>query len=458
MRATSARLIVGRLREVSTIGVISALSAAYGTALFGASDILASLSEEQGGSAGLLLGVVASVFVLIALFVSAVVISNGVDTVIAGRTRQLTLLRLIGADSRQLRGGLLRAVAQVAALGAVIGVGVGAAILAVVRTVLRARDVLPASVSFTPVPVGSVGAGLAVVATALAATAIGARRSLGATALHGSAPVRPGVRAGATVTTVVVGGLLLALACVLGERASLTGFGVAFLGAATVGVGVLLGGRLVLPLLVAAFGRLAGDGPSALVARKNAISDPGRTARSTIGLLIGVTLITTIASGMSALEASVHSWEGLTPDDVAEAEQVLSATSAVLIALIAISAVIAAVGFVSTMSLTVIARTREIGMLRAMGFTGQQIRAMITLESLALSSAASSAGLILGLIFGSVGSQSLIGGITDGFRLGLPWPALAGIAVATAALVLVAALPPSRRAVAVAPTAALATA
>ena len=60
MRATSARLIVGRLREVSTIGVISALSAAYGTALFGASDILASLSEEQGGSAGLLLGVVAA--------------------------------------------------------------------------------------------------------------------------------------------------------------------------------------------------------------------------------------------------------------------------------------------------------------------------------------------------------------------------------------------------------------
>ncbi|WP_440714004.1 hypothetical protein [Gordonia sp. FQ] len=52
MRATSARLIVGRLREVSTIGVVSALSAAYGTTLFGASDILKRLSASRGGSAG----------------------------------------------------------------------------------------------------------------------------------------------------------------------------------------------------------------------------------------------------------------------------------------------------------------------------------------------------------------------------------------------------------------------
>lgn len=457
MKATSSRLIVGRLREVSTIGVVSALAAAYGTVLFGASDIMTALADVEDGSAGILLGVVASVFIMIALFVSAVVISNGVDTVIAGRTQQLTLLRLIGADSRQLRAGLLRAVAQVATIGTAIGVVVGIALLAAVRAVLGARDILPAS-SYAVLPTGSIAAAVAVVATALAATAIGARRPLGASALQGSAPVRTGIRGAVAGTAILLGGLLLAIACVLGERASLAGFGVAFLGSATVGIGVLIGARLFLPTVVAAVGRLGGDGPSALVARKNAISDPARTARSTVGLLIGVTLITTIAAGMSALGASVHSWEGMSPQDAAETERILSATSAVLIALIAISAVIAGVGFVSTMSLTVIARTREIGMLRAMGFTGRQIRSMITLESLALSGAASLVGLLLGLIFGSVGSQSLIGGITDGFQLGLPWPALVGIVIATALLVVIASLPPSRRAVAVAPTTALATA
>ena len=457
MRATSSRLIVGRLREVSTIGVVSALAAAYGTVLFGASDILTALADGEDGSVGILFGVVASVFIMIALFVSAIVISNGVDTVIAGRTQQLTLLRLIGADSRQLRTGLIRAVAQVAVIGTVIGVAVGAALLAAVRAVLKARDVIPAA-SYALVPGGTLWAALAVVATALAATAIGTRRPLGATALHGSAPVRSGIRGTVAGAAILLGGLLLALACVLGERAELSGFGVAFLGAATVGTGVLIGARLFLPRLVAGVGRLGGDGPSALVARKNAVSDPARTARSTVGLLIGVTLITTIASGMSALGASVRSWEGMSAQEAAETERILSATSTVLIALIAISAVIAGVGFVSTMSLTVISRTREIGMLRAMGFTGRQIRSMITLESLALSGAASLTGLLLGLTFGSVGSQSLIGSVTDGFRLGLPWPALAGIVIATALLVAVAALPPSRRAVAVAPTAALATA
>lgn len=96
-------------------------------------------------------------------------------------------------------------------------------------------------------------------------------------------------------------------------------------------------------------------------------------------------------------------------------------------------------------------------MLRAMGFTAQQVRAMISLESLALSGTAALTGLGFGLIFGSVGSQSLVGSVTSGFELGLPWPALVGTLAATAVLVLLASLPPSRRAVAIAPTEALAT-
>ncbi len=121
MKATSTRLTVGSLREFATIGVVSALSATYGAALVTTSQMLSTISAHKGGSAGAALDVVASVFIMIALFVSAIVITNGVTTVIAGRRNQLRLLRLIGASSAQLRASLTRAVALDAAIGAVIG-------------------------------------------------------------------------------------------------------------------------------------------------------------------------------------------------------------------------------------------------------------------------------------------------------------------------------------------------
>lgn len=187
------------------------------------------------------------------------------------------------------------------------------------------------------------------------------------------------------------------------------------------------------------------------------MQDPQRTTRSTVGLLVGVTLVTPIASGMSSLTKSVHGWD-MPPAEMAETERSLSVITAILLAMIAISTIIAAVGFVSTMSLTVIGRTREIGMLRAMGFTGWQVRSMVVRESLALSGTAVLAGLVLGIVFGTVGSQSLIGKATSGVPVGLPWYALVAIVAGTAVVVAAASLPPSRRAVAVAPVDALAVA
>ena len=50
---------------------------------------------------------------------------------------------------------------------------------------------------------------------------------------------------------------------------------------------------------------------------------------------------------------------------------------------------------------------------------------MITLEAAALSGTAVAFGIALGLVFGSVGSQSLVGAMTDGFVWGVPWGILA---------------------------------
>jgi putative ABC transport system permease protein len=233
------------------------------------------------------------------------------------------------------------------------------------------------------------------------------------------------------------------------------GFLVAFMGSATAGTGLLVGARFVIPGLVRAVTRLLGRGPVARVAGRNAVLDPLRTTRSTMGLVVGVALVTTFASGLQALQLSVDSWEGLSASQEEQTRQLLSTTTAIMIAIVVISSVISAVGFVSTMSLTVIQRRREIGLLRTLGLTRRQVRRMITLEAAALSGTAVAFGMAVGLVFGSVGAQSIVGSMTPGFVWGLPWSIFAMIGGAGVLLVLVSARPPARRAIRVSPIEAL---
>ena len=247
---------------------------------------------------------------------------------------------------------------------------------------------------------------------------------------------------------------MLGVAAWLGETHPDLGFPLAFVGSVASGTGLLIGARFVIPAAVAGLSGLLGHDPASVVARRNALLDPLRTTRSTMGLVIGVTLVTTFAAGMDALRRSVALWD-LPPDSRAQAEQVLAMTSTILICIITISAMIAAVGFVSTMSLSVVQRHREIGMLRALGFTRSQVRTMITKESVALSATAVLLGLGLGLLYGTLGAQSLIGGLSPGLIWGAPPLAIAAIGVAGLVLVVVASRGPARRALRVAPVEAL---
>lgn len=455
-------LTLGSLRELGTVGLVAGLCGAYAATLIMTSSILTTLSTESGGAMSLFLGIVAGVFILIALYVGAVVIVNAVDTVISGRLRHIALLRLLGARGRQLRTSVMRGTATVGAVGALVGILAGTVLTHLVRAILVARGTMPEAAYPVVDPQLLVAFG-AITVSATVAGWLGSRRvlqvtpaaALAGTAAHTPAPRRASVIRAVLATLGIVGGLLvLTLGAVLGESNPGVGFVLAFFGAAGSGTGFLVGARFVIPRVVATFSRVLGRDPASVVARRNALLDPLRTTRSTMGLVIGVTLVTTFASGMSALRASVTSWE-MDPTQVVEADQALALTSAILICIIVISAIIAAVGFVSTMSLTVIQRHREIGLLRSLGFTRRQVRTMITKESIALSASAVLFGILLGLVYGSVGAQALVGAPTEGFVWGMPFAVLLVIAAAGALLVLVASQGPARRAVAVAPVEAL---
>lgn len=465
MRSTPMKrdLVLGSARELMTVGLVAGLSGAYAGALLMCSTMLTAMSAQDGGSVGVLLGVVSTVFIGMALYVAAIVISAGVNTVIAGRLRHIATLRLLGAKSSDLRRSVARSTARICLIGSLIGIIAATVVTDVVRVVLAQQDHLPKA-DYPWLSYSSVVAALAITATAAAAGWAGSRQVLAvspAEALAGTSGARIDRRAAGrlrltlTVVLLLGGCALFVLAMVLGEHGVTSGFFVAFLAACVTSTGLLIGARFVLPRTVALIGRLVGHDAASGIARRNAVADPARTTRSTLGLFIGVALITTIASGTSALQASVDSWEGMTAHQREVAHTMLSVASTVTIMVGVVSSLIAAVGFVSTMSLTVIGRRRELGLLRALGFTGRQVRSMITKESVAMSAAATACGIAVGLSYGSASAQALVGAETRGFAWGLPWLVLVAIVLAAVAVILLASQPPARRAITTPPVNAL---
>lgn len=66
-------------------------------------------------------------------------------------------------------------------------------------------------------------------------------------------------------------------------------------------------------------------------------------------------------------------------------------------ALLGLAVVIAVLGIINTLALSVIERTREIGLLRAVGLSRRQLRTMLRLESVAIALLGAVLGTVLGL-------------------------------------------------------------
>jgi putative ABC transport system permease protein len=344
----------------------------------------------------------------------------------------------------------------------VAGAAAGTLVGDTTRSVLVARGSLRQG-DYAWFPLLSIPAVVVITAAAAAAAWVGSRAVLRATpaqALLGASVPAPDTRVVGAIRRATAfgligfGALVLLGAAWLGEGSGPAGFLFAAFGSIVSATGVLVGARLVVPPLVSLASRLLGTDPPSIVAARNAIREPARTTRSTMGLVIGVTLVTTLAAGFVALRTSARTWDQ-TATQAAQTDEILRNVAVIMICVVVVSSAIAAVGFVSTMSLGVVQRTREIGLLRTLGFTRGQVRTMITKESVALSATAVVFGMALGLVFGALGAQSLVGFQTHGFVWGVPGIVLVAIAVAGVLLVFASSWVPSSRAVAVAPVEAL---
>ncbi|AZZ41472.1 ABC transporter permease [Acidipropionibacterium jensenii] len=139
-----------------------------------------------------------------------------------------------------------------------------------------------------------------------------------------------------------------------------------------------------------------------------------------------------------------------------EIQRVVTIMLALVIGLLAISVVIALVGVGNTLGLSVLERTREIGLLRALGLTRRQVRAMFGHEAVLESVAAVVVGLVLGTGYGIAGTYAMLGSQGADVIVSLPWLQLAAVAAIAMAAGWLASVIPGRHAARVSPSVALA--
>jgi putative ABC transport system permease protein len=112
--------------------------------------------------------------------------------------------------------------------------------------------------------------------------------------------------------------------------------------------------------------------------------------------------------------------------------------------LLALAIIIAIIGVVNTLVLSVLERTRELGLLRAIGMTRGQARRMITVESVIICLFGAVLGIAVGIGLGWTVQQALEEeGLTS---FALPWGLIVTYLVAAVAVGLLAAIAPAARA------------
>lgn len=449
--------------------LVSAVSAAFGVLLLGATGILATyISQDRVGEHGsvqLALSIVAGVFIVIAVYVGSIVTTNTFATIVAGRTRTIALLRLIGSSARAQRRAVAGEGLVVGVVGAVSGGIVGLTLTIVAVRLFVVFGVLP-DLAYPLVQPVLLAPLVVVVLTTWAASWVGSRRVLTVTPVQaiGAAQEPSGddirrrpLRNAIAFTLIGVGGVLLAGGVAVG-LVSQFGVLIGLVGGVVSFTGLVLAAHLFMPGVLKGIGTLFGRSAPARLAAANAVRNPERSTRTTIGLVIGVTLITMFVVAASSYQRMIHQAQASDPELFQGVTQVISVTMVVFSVLIGFSAVIAAIGVVNNLSLSVLQRTRELGLLRALGFSAGQVRRLIVSESLQLTIAAVLTGLVLGCLYGWAGSQSLLGSIPGSGLVApvVPWELLVAAALGAAALAVIASVAPTRRATRVSPVVALA--
>ena len=142
--------------------------------------------------------------------------------------------------------------------------------------------------------------------------------------------------------------------------------------------------------------------------------------------------------------------------EAAAMESVLNLLLTITTALLGVAVLIALIGVSNTLGLSVLERTRESALMRALGLQARSLRLMLLIEALLLAGVGVVVGIAAGVYFGWLGAAALASQLESGVRLVVDLPQTAGMVVAAVLAAALASVLPGRRAATASPTEALA--
>jgi putative ABC transport system permease protein len=161
-----------------------------------------------------------------------------------------------------------------------------------------------------------------------------------------------------------------------------------------------------------------------------------------VGFASGTTDARTLASVKKVLDTTFPEAKALTNGEfIKQQEGQVDQLLGLIYALLALAIIVSLFGIVNTLVLSITERTRELGMLRAVGMSRRQVRRVIRYEAVITAVIGGIIGLGLGIVLAVLVTRAI-----DGFSLSIPVGQLAFVLVLSAVAGVVAAVLPARRA------------
>jgi putative ABC transport system permease protein len=247
-------------------------------------------------------GTFLTIFALIALFVGAFIINNTFSIIVSQRTKEMALLRAVGATGRQVRLAVLAEAAVTGLVASAVGVVAGIGVAKGLQLLLSALGVdlpLDSLAITTSTVVISIVVGFVITVVSAVMPARRASKVAPIAALRDVAQDRSAV----SMKRLVIGVAATAIA-VVGLSAS--NIKVVGAGAVTFFLAVVVLGPVLARPVASAIGRPIAKlrGTSGVVARQNAMRNPQRTARTASSLMIGVALVSFLTIFAASMKSS----------------------------------------------------------------------------------------------------------------------------------------------------------
>lgn len=235
------------------------------------------------------------VFAGVSLLVGAFLINNTFAIIVTQRSRELALLRAVGASRAQVLGSVLAEALVVGVLASGVGLGLGALVAIALQALLTAFGIdIPSTDLVFALRTGLVAAALGILITVLSAL-VPATRALRVPPVAAMQAVATGERSGSGRVRTALGALLgVAGLALLGFGLFReAGFAVVVGGAVALLLGASLLARFVTrPLLQVIGWPVDRLGIRGTLARENSVRNPQRTASTAAALMIGLGLVT----------------------------------------------------------------------------------------------------------------------------------------------------------------------